>query len=96
MTQRRGKARKGGDFFPAKSSQPLSCAALPASCFCRLRQIGLSGQGIAALHLEAGGLCFTLCSAPTRFCSLLSLSPKQGNLQLLDNLLLTSETAPFM
>ena len=45
MTQQRGKARKGADFSTAKPSQPLLCVALSASHFCRLRQIGLSGQG---------------------------------------------------
>lgn len=45
MTQQRGKAWKGVDFFTAKPSKPLLCVALSVRCFCRLRQIGLSGQG---------------------------------------------------
>ena len=76
MTQQRGKARKGGDFFTAKPSQPLTCSTVCKS----LRQVKTDGAawtrraaGITALDLEAGGLCFTPCGAPTRFRSLLSL-----------------------
>lgn len=76
MTQQRGKARKGEDFFTAKPSQPLVC-----SIFCKsLLQVKTDRAvwtrrvaGVAALDLEAKGLCFTLCSAPTHFCSLASL-----------------------
>lgn len=43
MAQQRGEARKGGDVLTAKPSPSLLCAVLSARCFCRLRQIGLSG-----------------------------------------------------